>query len=121
MGKTTRDLISYIAENAITKRELVKYGTNANEVTPSDTAGEQCVGFADNDAAAGGTVAVAVDLISEGIASAAISKGDNVAAAGSGDLRTAVSGDVVIGIAQEAATALGDKIEVLIVSQYTLP
>ena len=49
-----------------------------------------------------------------GTAAAALNEGDELASDASGDLVAAVSTDVVVGLAMEAA-AIGDKFEVLVV------
>ena len=60
------------------------------------------------------TATVMVAGISRAIASAAIVAGAKVGCAAAGELRTAVSGDHVIGIALEAAAAQGDIFAVLL-------
>lgn len=83
-------------------------------------AGANAIGFLQNkpDGSVTGqqitTASVMVAGISRAVASAAIAEGAKVSAAASGEIRTAVSGDHVLGIALEAAAAQGDIIPVLI-------
>ena len=90
---------------------------SSNELA-SCAAGEAAVGFLqeapDGTASGGAAGAVMHNGITRAVASAAISQGAKVAAAGSGKLRTAVSGDHVLGVALSSASADEDVIAVLI-------
>ena len=81
-------------------------------------AGESAIGFLqekpDGTTPGGDVGSVMHNGVSRGVASAAIAQGDKLAAAGSGQLRVAVSGDHVLGIALSPASAAGEVLAVLV-------
>ncbi|AHG00911.1 hypothetical protein HALLA_12065 [Halostagnicola larsenii XH-48] len=94
---------AYVAEVAIKQGQLVKAGTDDDEVTPSDTDGEPVTGFAAYSAAAGDTILV---LEGGGRARATsgtgdVTSGDLIASGGgsgeNGEVQTASAGDYVVG------------------------
>lgn len=110
------DIESYFAEEAISQGQVVKVGgTNADEVEPSDTDGERCVGIALHDASADEMV----DVLTEGYARVTsgtntVSAGDPIASHGGtteGSVDTAVSGDFVFGVARFAASGSNSAME----------
>jgi len=85
-------------------------------------AGASAVGFLQNkpngsgagDRTAGPTATNRVNGTTRCVASAAITAGDKIASAGAGQVRTAQSGDHVIGIALGAATGAGELIGAIV-------
>lgn len=100
---------SFVAEEDVIAGQVVKIGTNDNEVVPSDTDGEQCIGVAAQTVSAGDTVMV----VGHGgrvrfSAGGAVTRGGQVASHGAtgeeGEVADAATGDFAIGVAHEAGT-----------------
>jgi hypothetical protein len=105
---------SYEAGAAVTKYRFVKQ-TAANTVTNATAQGERVIGVAAEDAVSGGAIGV-YQLVDGGIipveASAAISAGADVTTGADGRAETSASGDVVAGVAVEAASGAGHVIAI---------
>ena len=100
---------------ALTQYSAVKTPA-ALVVTAADT--DVAVGIVQDGAAISqASVNVATSGISKAIAAAAIAKGIKVCATASGQIKTAVTGDLVFGETREAAGAQGDIIEIVIEKQ----
>lgn len=105
----------------ITRGLFVKAGTGAQSATAIAAITDVAIGVVQEtitDAmAATGKAVVAVWVpgsVSRVIANAAIAKGAKVAPAANGKAQTAVSTQFPVGIAQSAAAASGDEIDVLL-------
>lgn len=84
----------------------------AEGIVVATAAADNVIGFLQREAKAGETVPVMIHGITMAKASAAIAKGDCVAAAADGAVATSTA--KYCGVAMEAATAAGDIIPVLI-------
>lgn len=106
---------SFTAGEAILQGQLVKVSADRT-VIPSDTDGENAYGIASYDAAAGETVQVygpgCVVLATSGTGT--VSAGDFVTSHGGtgeeGELDTATTGDVVVGVALEDDSGANDDL-----------
>ena len=104
--------ISVKSVNAVVgKYQAVKM--TADGAVVATTATDEVLGFIQREAKAGEVAQIMIDGITMAKASAAIAKGDHVAAAAAGAVAKATTGKFC-GIAMEAATAAGDIIPVLI-------
>lgn len=100
------DIDSYDVESDVLQGQVLKQGTNEDQVAPSDTDGEVIVGVALHDASSGEVVDVVREAggvrLTSG--SGSISAGDPVASDGgtseNGEVETAVAADHVIGTAK---------------------
>ena len=106
------------ADEDLEAGDLVKFATDG-KVDRSATAGELVHGIALSDANDGDVVAVGFPIgVYECVASAAITRGANVASTGTntdankGRVKTAASGNNILGIALNAASAAGDFVSV---------
>lgn len=110
---------TFIASEAIGQYQFVKMGAAANTVDLCDTQGEAALGVAVE--AAGVNEAVSVWLLNEGgivpvQAGAAIAVGGLITTAADGDADPALTADIILGIALEAASGDGHVIPML--SEY---
>jgi hypothetical protein len=105
---------SEVAAADLSTKQFFGVKFTATGVALCSVAGEQCDGFLQNKPAAGAVCNVAVDGKSKAVAGGAIAKGARVTVTAAGKLAVAASGNYVLGIALEAATADGDIIGVLI-------
>lgn len=108
--------VTFIASEAIGQYQFVKFGTAANTVDLCDTQGESAIGVAVE--AAGANEAVSVWLLNKGgivpvQAGAAIAVGGNITTAADGDGDPALTADIILGIALEAASGDGHVIPML--------
>lgn len=100
------NLRSYTAEASVLAGQVVTHGTAEDSVTPSTTDGEDVLGVAVEDAAAGSQVTVARDgtKVRATSGTGTISTGDWVGSHGgtgeAGEVDTAVVADAKLGIAQ---------------------
>lgn len=108
MSKLTRRLSYTVGASALTVYLVCKNPT-ALVVTAADTDVPCCV--VQDGADASGTVIGVEFGPTKFVASAAIARGARLASAGSGKVKTAASGDLVIGTAEQAAAADGDIFE----------
>jgi len=114
---------TFTAAEAISQGQLVKLDTDdsARTVEPSDTDGESAYGFAAYDATAGQEVLVygATCVVRATSGTGTISSGDRVASHGGtgeeGEVDTAASGDIVVGVALEDDTGANDDVIVEVV------
>jgi len=111
---------SFTAEEDVLQGQLVKPGAAAYSVEPSDTDGELAIGFAAYSVSSGEEVSV-IELGEEVLATSgtgSVSAGDRVASHGGtgeeGEVATAASGDVVIGVALEDDAGTNDDVRVLV-------
>jgi hypothetical protein len=86
----------------------------ATGVVVSSVAGEQCLGILQNKVPASGTASVMIIGRTNAIAGAAIAAEVRVASAGNGKMRTAQSGDSVMGRSRTLAAADGDIFEMFV-------
>jgi len=101
-------------ETAVTKYTFVKLGTLAGQIVPCG-AGENAIGVAQTDGAAGSHVNVCLLGETYIIAGAAIATNTILKAVASGhaDDAAAIEGEYDLGLALEAATAANDQIKML--------
>lgn len=110
------DIDSYVAENDVLQGQVVKQGTNEDEVTPSDSDGEPVAGVALHDATSDDIVDVARRVNGARLTSATggISAGDAVASHGGsgedGEIDTAAAGDYVLGTAKRDDDGTNDDV-----------
>lgn len=112
---------SYVAEETILQGQFVREGgTSADEVEPSATDGEHCVGIALYDASAGDTVLVAEDGLRVRATSGtgSVAAYERVASHGNtgeeGEVATAASGDWVLGRAYKDDSGDGGDAEIIV-------
>ena len=118
MALNDGDVKSMIAREAITRHRAVKLTStgNARELDLADTQGEECIGIAMDNAAAGDPIGVHVQgsLSKWEVTNVAgVTKGDELAAEADGGCGTAASADHVVALALETG-AQNDIIEVLV-------
>lgn len=107
---------SYVCEEDVTQGQVLKPGgTNSDEVEPSATDGERCLGVAMYDASSGEVVDVVVQgtcRLTDG--SGSISADDRLASHGGtgeeGEVDTAASGDHVFGVARYGGDGDGNDV-----------
>lgn len=116
---------SYVAEEAILQGQFVREGgTSADEVEPSATDGEFCVGIALYDASAGDTVLVAEDGLrvratsGTGSVAAYEAVASHGASGEEGEVATAASGDFVLGRAYKDDVGTNDDVEIVVQRAY---
>ena len=112
----------YEAAGDISAEQYTFFKRGANDTVVQSGAGEAAVGVLWNDPAAAGRMAVVITGGEPNVyAGDAIAVGDEVAADANGDAVTAVSTDIVVGIAREAAGGAGElvRIDFLGEAQYT--
>lgn len=106
---------TFVVNSDVSRGQLVKITGADREVAPSDTDGEDCIGFAEYDASSGESVSVAMDtcVVRAVTGTGTISRGDPVTSHGgtgdNGDLQTASSGDMVVGYALNADGTAGNE------------
>jgi len=113
-------LLPFTANEDVKRGQLVKVAGEDIGVQPSDTDGEDVIGFATQTVSSGDQVTVAVGgcevLATSGTGS--VTRGDMVASHGStgeeGEVATAATGDTVIGQALEADAGTNDDVRVLV-------
>lgn len=108
-----------VAASAVTKGQVVvRSGTTGREQyggpAINGSSGTVLAGIAVNEPAAGEALSVVQLGRVRAIAGGAVSQGVRVTANSVGRVTAAASGDVYIGIANEAAAANGDTFEVLV-------
>lgn len=110
------NLRSYEAETAVLAGQVVRHGTADESVIPSATDGEDVLGVAVEDAAAGQQVTVARDgcKVRATSSTGTIGMGDWVASHGGtgedGTVDTAVVGDAKLGVAVAADAGANDDV-----------
>ena len=90
--------------------KIVKIDTNAKIALAVD--GDPAIGVLQNKPNSDQAAEVAVSGVTKVIAGAAVAKGDLVASDANGKLKTAATGDYIIGLALEAASADGNIITI---------
>jgi predicted transcriptional regulator len=97
--------VSYLAEEAIGRGQIVKLGATAGYVQLNDSAGEQCLGVALDKAAIGQAVSVCilgVCKVKIGTAGMTVSTTPTpIQGDGSGDAIDATTGDLIVGLLLE--------------------
>ena len=100
---------AYRAEAAVRAYAVVKFGAKDGEVVEATGGGDKVIGVADRAGYAQGEI---VSVVRSGfapvIASAAIARGDLVAAAADGKVAVAVGGNRIVGVA-EVEAAVNDR------------
>lgn len=97
---------------------------SSGHATPCTVAGEMALGIQTSKPRVGATadvLSVAVGGAPMAMAGAAIAAGLKVSSAATGKLRVAVSGDHVLGVSLQAATADGDIIKIQILRDGIVP
>jgi hypothetical protein len=110
------DIDSYDAENAVSQGQVVKQGSNEDQVTPSDTDGEKVIGVALYDASSGDIVDVVREANGVRLTSGSgsISADDALASHGgsgeNGEVDSAAAGDYILGTAKRADEGSNDDV-----------
>lgn len=117
---------TFEAAEDVTQGQLVKLDTNntGRTVEPSDTDGEQGIGYALYTRSSGQEVPVAMEgaIVRAVSSTGTIASGDYVASHGGtgdeGELDTAASGDAIVGYALEDDTGTGTEGSILVYVTY---
>ena len=107
--------VAFVADGAISAGIVVKLSTPSSDnnarVTVAAAAADSALGVALTDAADGEVVRVQMLGLAYVVANGAFSAGDKLSvAAATGKVDTAASGDVLVGLALEEATAQNDQV-----------
>jgi hypothetical protein len=114
------NLLSFKANEDVKRGQLVKVAGEDIGVQPSDTDGEEVIGFATQTVSSGDMVTVATsgNEVKATSGTGAVSRGDYVASHGAtgeeGEIATAGSGDFTIGQAIEDDVGTNDDVRIIV-------